>query len=708
MKRSIMKNLISLFCLVCLLASCGSGEESGGITGDGKDWQVAKVAVILPMQNGLDKHWLRVLELASHNIKDAFKNQGQGVELQFEWYDENGGEMETLSKELAGREDIVAAIGGLYSVTAEIIATQFTRAEKLFFTLATTEEFVRAYAKKGYLWAMVETDITQCEVLLAKALYYKAESVALLVNGDDAYGKTFIDWFAFQASELSMKVEGIYTYNEGNLDAQTRNAHAGGADCIICVPAVVEDIKVVLEATNRYASEQGTASRMLFSDTGYGKDVVKLLGGLGEGMEGVTFGAAPEYGFEIIYESMFGEQATLGEAQAYDAALLLGYGLFCQMLNPDMSLRDALRKVVNGRGRSFKGWRKEDICLTIDALARGDEPDISGASGELDFDSKVFTNVLNTTYYHYKIYNGRYILLDYNTSDGGKRTEATLAGWNRKAKQMQEFEVGGGDIVYPELSGQWALLVAASSGWSNYRHQADVLAIYQLLKRNGYTDDRIVLIAEDDLAGSVRNPETGVVRVRPNGENVYEGAVIDYRTSELKPEDIRDILNGRRSERLPEVIAGTATDNVLVFWSGHGIEGELCWLEETSGFTVDMATEAFGELCREKHCRKVLCLVEACYSGSVFQNCIGLPGALFITAANPWETSKADIFSTELGVWMSNRFTATLQDQLNEDSAVPLRELYYRLFINTVGSHVMVYNAPDYGNIYRNTFEEFL
>ena len=37
-----------------------------------------------------------------------------------------------------------------------------------------------------------------------------------------------------------------------------------------------------------------------------------------------------------------------------------------------------------------------------------------------------------------------------------------------------------------------------------------------------------------------------------------------------------------------------------------------------------------------------------------------------------------------------------------------LSDLYTRLFINTVGSHVMVYNSPAFGNLYRNTITEFI
>ena len=153
--------------------------------------------------------------------------------------------------------------------------------------------------------------------------------------------------------------------------------------------------------------------------------------------------------------------------------------------------------------------------------------------GHLRFDAKVFTNVLATTYYNFKVYNGQYIILDYNTSDGGNRTDATLAGWNWKASQMQDFNNSGNSITL-HIPATGHSFVASSKEWTNYRHQADVLAIYQQLRQAGYTDDRIILIVEDDIADNVSNPNKGVIQVTIGGNNVYENVEIDYRMSSLK------------------------------------------------------------------------------------------------------------------------------------------------------------------------------
>lgn len=161
---------------------------------------------------------------------------------------------------------------------------------------------------------------------------------------------------------------------------------------------------------------------------------------------------------------------------------------------------------------------------------------------------------------------------------------------------------------------------------------------------------------------------------------------------------------GNSSPRLHTVIGADKDDNVFVFWSGHGIPGICCWGYNPDGIDKEMAKNMFSNA----KFRKMICFIETCYSGSVASGCVGIPGLLLFTAANEFETSKADVFSSKLNVWMTNRFTLSLRSALKANPAISLRELYYTLFRNTVGSHVMVYNKDAYGNMFNNTMEEFV
>lgn len=48
----------------------------------------------------------------------------------------------------------------------------------------------------------------------------------------------------------------------------------------------------------------------------------------------------------------------------------------------------------------------------------------------------------------------------------------------------------------------WALLVAGSNGWYNYRHQADVAHAYHTLQQHGVQAENIVTMMYDDIANN--------------------------------------------------------------------------------------------------------------------------------------------------------------------------------------------------------------
>ncbi|XP_065036611.1 vacuolar-processing enzyme-like [Musa acuminata AAA Group] len=70
---------------------------------------------------------------------------------------------------------------------------------------------------------------------------------------------------------------------------------------------------------------------------------------------------------------------------------------------------------------------------------------------------------------------------------------------------------------------RWAVLIAGSNGYYNYRHQADVCHAYQILRRGGLKDENIVVFMYDDIANNEENPIPGVIINDPQGENVYAG-----------------------------------------------------------------------------------------------------------------------------------------------------------------------------------------
>ena len=54
-----------------------------------------------------------------------------------------------------------------------------------------------------------------------------------------------------------------------------------------------------------------------------------------------------------------------------------------------------------------------------------------------------------------------------------------------------------------------AVLIAGSSTFANYRHQADIAHAYQILIRNGVSPDDIITFMYDDVVNDPENPFPG-------------------------------------------------------------------------------------------------------------------------------------------------------------------------------------------------------
>ena len=132
----------------------------------------------------------------------------------------------------------------------------------------------------------------------------------------------------------------------------------------------------------------------------------------------------------------------------------------------------------------------------------------------------------------------------------------------------------------------WAVLVAGSNGYGNYRHQADVCHSYQVAKSKGVPESNIIVMAYDDIANNSRNPVPGQLFNKPSkvgdaGFDVYEGCNIDYKGADVNSDNIVKVMTGTASGKKLE---STSEDNVFVFFSDHGGTGLICFPGYAGGF----------------------------------------------------------------------------------------------------------------------------
>ncbi len=667
---------------------------------------IHRIVVVMP--GGNDARWHRTVEWALENIRNARRGFPDKMEIEVEWHDEADPELETYLRRVAEDDEYEAVVGPMESAHAAIAAKWMKESRKpLILPIATSTELQRLYAGCPNVWHLCQSDITQSEILIAQAHNCGYSQVSLLTSADD-YGRSFSDWFAYQATELGITVGEVRTYSD---PSELRGcveyfAHEGYAplSMLLFAPSSSEDAIAFDDAIGRLKEETARLRfpEVICSDIVHSPDLAGRLKNLR--YEGVSPSASPASGFATAYRGRYGEEAASGEAHLFDAVTMLAYAF--EAMTDGEGLNDALRRVIDNDGDEH-GWLAEDMRLAMSELRQGGEPGLSGVTGDWTFDSANRTVILNTTYLHWILSDGEYIPVEYLSTDGGHRTTSTMQIWAEAADRLQNFDNSGTAPEYAALEGHHAVIVAASDTWANYRHQADAMAMYQLLRRHGYADENIIVIAEDNLADDPRNIWPGEVRVRPDGADVHAALKVDYHLSSLSIDDFEDIMTGNQHSGLPSTLQSDNHDNVVLFWCGHGNLNQLCWGSRAimEGSRMRRIVERMADAGRF---RKLLIVMDACYSGTIGEACEGVPGVLVMTAADANESSKADVKNLDMGIWLSNGFTRAFQEAVDANPAISMRDLYYEVARRTLGSHATIYNATASGNLFRESFDEYL
>ncbi|KAG9154424.1 hypothetical protein Leryth_000858 [Lithospermum erythrorhizon] len=219
----------------------------------------------------------------------------------------------------------------------------------------------------------------------------------------------------------------------------------------------------------------------------------------------------------------------------------------------------------------------------------------------------------------------------------GRRKTGRFGSWDpiiRSPVEEIEEEDGGGT--------RWAVLVAGSNGYGNYRHQADVCHAYQILKKGGLKDENIVVFMYDDIANSELNPRPGVIINSPKGDDVYDGVPKDYTGEHVTAANLQAVLLGDKNAvngGSGKVIDSKANDRIFLYYSDHGGPGVLGMPNMPYLYANDLI-----EVLKKKHSsgtyKEMVLYIEACESGSVFEGLMPEDLNVYVTTASNAEESS--------------------------------------------------------------------
>ncbi|MQL80247.1 hypothetical protein Taro_012668 [Colocasia esculenta] len=192
---------------------------------------------------------------------------------------------------------------------------------------------------------------------------------------------------------------------------------------------------------------------------------------------------------------------------------------------------------------------------------------------------------------------------------------------------------------------RWAVLIAGSSGYVNYRHQADVCHAYQILKKGGLKDENIIVFMYDDIANNTENPRRGTIINHPNGEDVYAGVPKDYVGKDVNANNFYAVLLGNKSALTGsgsgKVLKSGPDDHVFIYYTDHGAPSLLGMPSPPVVYAADLMS-VLKKMHASNSYKSLVFYVEACESGSMFEGLLPEDiNIVAVTASNANESSYA-------------------------------------------------------------------
>lgn len=684
-----------------LAAGCG-GNSTGPV----------RIGVMLPLTGPQAVAAEGPLEWARENV-----NAGGGVDgrpIQFVYRDLGRQSADVVADSLASDKSVAAVIGPANSQDAKQVASTFVNRHKVIVTpAATSGDLFRAFYSSDpqYVWRPAQSDIGQVRTMLQLATQGGATSVAL-VAGDSPYGNTFFNSFGFGATQAGLRVTATLRYDQRDQGCERPAGQAlgSGADVVLAVP----DNASQAICMARQWRARGSHPRLLLSDGAQVHSLITALGSAAQGVEGTGLAPDPASGFAHAFQARFHQLPTPYAANIYDSVLLTAYGLARSKGATGAPLARAIKAVVNGTGPAA-GWDRPGVARELAAIRAGQLPAVHGAVGPWNFDKTSGLELVASTYQHWRIQAGQFTVAGYLSTASTPTAQRGESLFRTPANPDNASRDVGGSYQPGPHTGTWALLVAGSDGWDNYRHQADVLAQYQRLRAGGVAADHIIVISPGNLARDKRNPDPGTVRYSVGGPNLYRGAHVDYPLQGMTAERLMGILSGQASPGTPKVIRAGPGDNVFVYISGHGNQdGVYLGLSQAvpspegsySVLSPELLDETLAAMAGHHRYRRILIAVESCQAGALGQH-LNAPGALLLSAANPVENSLGANYDPKLRTWLANQFSYQLYTAVGANPGASLDQLYQHLYLRVPGSHVSAY-GPRFGDAASVPIKEFI
>jgi len=246
----------------------------------------------------------------------------------------------------------------------------------------------------------------------------------------------------------------------------------------------------------------------------------------------------------------------------------------------------------------------------------------------------------------------------------------------------------------------FAVLVAGSNEYYNYRHQADVCHAYQILHKYGIPDSNIVVMMYDDIANNAQNPTKGVLINRPGGSDVYKGVPKDYVGEHVTPKNFMNVLLGKKDALKGigsgKVLESGPDDNVFIFYSDHGAVDLVAFPAGGYLYAKDL-NATITKMHEDKKYKQMAIYIEACESGSMLEDYLSKNINIYgTTASNAEESSYACYYDATRQTYLGDLYSVNWME--DSDVAQMDKETLFQQF-NSVKAKTNLSHVMQYGDL---------
>lgn len=247
----------------------------------------------------------------------------------------------------------------------------------------------------------------------------------------------------------------------------------------------------------------------------------------------------------------------------------------------------------------------------------------------------------------------------------------------------------------------WAIIVSTSRYWFNYRHVANALSIYHIVKQLGIPDSHIILMIPDSYACNIRNIYKSHIynSHQPTRTDLHSSMNIqvDYSGYSVSVESLLRVLSNKhtsntlRSKRL----LSDSNSNILLYLTGHGGNEFLKFQDQTEISSYDIGDTIYSMYISERY-NKLLLMADTCQA-STLHNQLYSNNTMSIGSSRINENSYSYWYDELLGLSVIDRFTAATLDYIQQYNINTIINHTFSELFHTYDP-VQLHSQPEYRN----------